>query len=281
MLKTRYAFTLAVLACGCSSSPAETIGSTREAVVVSQGLLTVDVQNSGPAEVGQQQTFTSTITNNTTETLTNVAVAESSQNGLIDHIRSTVGTCIKGGTISGECFLGTFTPGETATITFVTIPQAPGTLEFTNTVVQNNTSDQATTTEDDIQIAASPTDVQVTGSASTGGPKPGQSFTYTFQVKNNGPNPTSGVTFTDTLPAVLPIGGATVPSEAAGACSIAGQTVTCSLGALAVGAQEDVVISTTAPTTEQTIADTGTASSDAPDSQPSNDSVTVTVQVKN
>ena len=38
-----------------------------------------------------------------------------------------------------------------------------------------------------------PTDIQVTGSSSNGSPQVGSSFSYTFQVKNNGPLPAADV----------------------------------------------------------------------------------------
>ncbi|RLK62375.1 CARDB domain-containing protein [Actinokineospora cianjurensis] len=62
----------------------------------------------------------------------------------------------------------------------------------------------------------------------------GQTVTYTISAINNGPNPGTGVTLTDTLPT-----GTTYVSTAPPAgvtCSPSGQTVTCSLGTVANGA---------------------------------------------
>ena len=56
-----------------------------------------------------------------------------------------------------------------------------------------------------VAIAPAPTDIQVTGAASTGSPTVGSTYSYTFQVKDNGPWPAPGVSFSDTLPSVVPI----------------------------------------------------------------------------
>src|SRR4051812_21377698 len=44
-------------------------------------------------------------------------------------------------------------------------------------------------------------DLKISGSASTGSPNAGAAFSYTFQVKNSGPDAASDVVFVDTLPA--------------------------------------------------------------------------------
>src|SRR3954454_9333502 len=44
-------------------------------------------------------------------------------------------------------------------------------------------------------------DIQVSGSSSVGSPVQGQPYTYTYQVKNSGPQGGQGVVFTDDLTA--------------------------------------------------------------------------------
>src|SRR5437867_4410554 len=72
----------------------------------------------------------------------------------------------------------------------------------------------------------------------------GNAVTYSTLVINNGPANASGVRVTDTLPA-----GSSFVSAAAsqGSCSQAGGVVTCSLGALNVGASARVTATVTAP----------------------------------
>jgi uncharacterized repeat protein (TIGR01451 family) len=161
----------------------------------------------------------------------------------------------------------TFTPQSLDTLTTTVGTVFPGADGFTVT----NSVDQLTT------VSPGPTDVQVTGSASTGSPNRGATFSYTFQVKNNGPLPAYKVTFSDPLPSVVSFVGVTTT---AGSCTQAGGTVSCAFGDLAVGAQANVVISVVAPTTPGTFTNTASAATDSPDRQPSNNSVGVTVQVK-
>ena len=122
-------------------------------------------------------------------------------------------------------------------------------------------------------------DLQVSGSASTGSPNAGAAFSYTFQVKNSGPDSATSATFSDTLPAGVGYNVATVNGSAA-SCSNVDVTVSCDLGALASGGQATVIINAYAPATVGTYSNTGTATSGVPDPNTANNSVTVTVQVK-
>jgi uncharacterized repeat protein (TIGR01451 family) len=277
MLKTRCVLALAALSCGCSSSPAEHADSTAQAVILEQGSLTVIVASAGPAEVGQPQTWTATIVNNTASTVPNAIAVQGVQslNATMDHARSSVGACLRDGPGSFTCFLGDIAPGGTATVTSVTVASAEGPFILGSAYGTNNDFTQDETT---IDIGPAPTDVQVTGAASNGSPARGAPYSYTFQVKNNGPAVADAVSFADTLPAVIPVSGVTAPPGAT--CSVTDQTVSCSLGDLAVGATANVVITTTAPTTAQTITDTATVTTTSPERNPANNSVSVTVQIK-
>lgn len=127
-------------------------------------------------------------------------------------------------------------------------------------------------------------DLQVSGSASTGSPAPGASYTYTFQVKNAGPDTATAAVFSDPLPTgtvynYATDNGSTLPCAAFGNLS-GGATVSCNLGDIAKGGQATVVVSVIAPTAASTYADTGSARSNATDPNSANNSATVTVQVK-
>jgi uncharacterized repeat protein (TIGR01451 family) len=277
MFKTRCALALAVLGCGCGSRPAEQTGSTSQAVIILQGSLTVSVATAGPAQVGQQQTWTTTIANETASTLPGALATQGVQTigGTMDHARSSVGACLRDGPGSFTCFLGDLAPGATATVTSVTVPTAEGPFTLGSAVGVNNDFTEDETT---IDIGPAPTDVQVTGSASNGSPARGAPYSYTFQVKNNGPAVADAVSFTDTLPAVIPVSEVTAPGGAT--CSVTDQAVSCSLGDLAVGATANVVIATIAPVTAQTITDTATVATTSPERNPANNSVSVVVQIK-
>jgi len=131
-------------------------------------------------------------------------------------------------------------------------------------------------------------DLQMSGSASTGSPDAGAVLTYTFQVKNSGPDDAAAVTVTDALPAGTQYLAATVPawSGLGGpiGCNAANNgtstTVTCGLGSMVKGGQATIVISVNAPATAGTFANTATASSTTVDPNPPNNAVTVSAQVK-
>jgi uncharacterized repeat protein (TIGR01451 family) len=172
------------------------------------------------------------------------------------------------------CNLAGIPATGSATVTFSAVPVATGTLSATATAAFAVTLSQAST---NVSIAAAPTDVQVTGSASTGSPSVGSTYFYTFQVKDNGPWGAPGVTFADTLPSVVGFIGA---STTAGTCNASGGTVSCSFGDLQVGEQATVTITVQAPATPQTFTDTASVSMTDTDRQPSNNSVGVSVQVR-
>jgi uncharacterized repeat protein (TIGR01451 family) len=192
---------------------------------------------------------------------------------------SSGGVCARlgggGGTgVLVNCPLTSLQPGASATITFSVVPQTFGNLDFQVAAIDGFTITQVDLV---VPVAPAPTDVQVTGSASTGSPLFGAQYSYTFQVKDNGPWPAPNVTFADSLPASLTFVGV---SSSAGACTQAAGVVTCSFGTLPVGGQANVVITVQAPTTAQTITDTATVAQGATDTQPANNTVNVTVQTK-
>src|SRR5512140_504930 len=121
-------------------------------------------------------------------------------------------------------------------------------------------------------------DLQVTGSSSTRSPSFGAPFSYTFQIKNSGPDTASAVSFRDPLPLATGYVSATV-NGSTGPCTMANGVVTCSLGTLVRGAQASVVINVTAPSIVGTFANSGTVTASTPDPQPGNNTDTVNVQI--
>jgi uncharacterized repeat protein (TIGR01451 family) len=129
-------------------------------------------------------------------------------------------------------------------------------------------------------VAPAPIDVQISGAASTGSPAAGTSYTYTYQVKNNGRwASVGGITFSDTLPSSVVVLGVSATLPFGSSCTTAGQTVTCPLADLLNGASATVAITVRAPSTPQQIVNAAsvTLSSSQTDTQPANDSVTITV----
>ena len=143
-------------------------------------------------------------------------------------------------------------------------------------------------------VAPAATDIQISGSASSGSPAIGSTYTYTYQVKNAGPWGTyGGIFFVDTLPDSLRYvsSSVTVVSLLTGVtanvdvCSVVGQTVTCPIGELQNGGlsgQRTITLTVEAPSAPQQIVNTASVHTVLPqtDSQIANNSVTVTVATK-
>jgi uncharacterized repeat protein (TIGR01451 family) len=235
------------------------------------------------AAVGVPLTYTLTGTNQTGDTATNMAVflgypVSLKPSGLpANCIRQQTG----GSTDFINCSLGTLAGGASGTTTFSLVPQVAGTID--SVAFSSGAIGGISTTSNTIdlisQIAPAPTDLQVTGFASTGSPTVGSTFTYTFQVKNNGPQPALGVSFADVIPAAETFVSAST-NLAGQTCGISAGQVSCSLGDLAVGAQANVTLTAIAPPTPTTISDTATVSMMVTDLKPSNNAVSVTVQIK-
>ena len=103
----------------------------------------------------------------------------------------------------------------------------------------------------------------------------GGTLTYTLTAHNSGPQDTTGVSLTDTLPNGVEFVSAT-PSQ--GLCDEASGTVTCSLGALASGASATVTIDVT-PQSAGSITNQASVTSDLPDPDAADASATATTTV--
>lgn len=150
-------------------------------------------------------------------------------------------------------------------------------------------------------VAPAPTDIQITGAASTGSPSAGSTFTYTYQIHNSGPWGTfGGITFTDTLPASLTYvsssvtqggidttTGQLVAISNANGCSAVGQNVMCPLQDMTVGGitnQATITLTVLASSIPQQIVNEAFAHTNPAvlqgDSNNNNNNVTVTVTSK-
>jgi len=133
-----------------------------------------------------------------------------------------------------------------------------------------------------IPVTPGATDLQISGSASTGSPVRGAAFNYNFLVKNAGNFATNNASFS----ALIGGGIVTAASVGASACTITpnanGSTnINCSLGIIACGQQVQVTITDVAPNAPATWGEGATVSMDNTDTQPANNSVAgIFVQVK-
>lgn len=103
----------------------------------------------------------------------------------------------------------------------------------------------------------------------------GSNLTYTITVTNNGPNQAKGVVLNQSLPASVVFVSA---STSQGSCLQSGGSVSCSLGNMDVGTTATVTVLVT-PTTPGLISSTASVTSNQPDFEPSNNSITVSTRV--
>jgi uncharacterized repeat protein (TIGR01451 family) len=247
--------------------------------------LTVSVSTPGPVLSGATANYTITVTNTGTDSLPSVGAWVDLPDGL--SLKAAPANCVRnplGGhsDLVAQCNFGTLAPGDggsavvglasstpgtnTADVTgFYQLPTPGGGLETFATPVTLS-----------VPVSPGPTDIQVTGSSNNGSPPVGQTFQYTFQVKDNGPQGAAGVTFDDTLPPSLTFGSV---SASVGNCTNAGNAVHCDVGTLQTGQQSNIVI-TAVPTATGAVTDSASIAMTGPDTQPSNNTVGVTVQPK-
>jgi len=134
------ALALAGVGCGAnvaSPSTGDLGGVHQSAIIALQGSLDLVDSTTGPAEVGQAQTYTTVITNPTAQTFTNVfgnVNAEAfTAEPTMSSAKASAGHCLRNGSQNFICFFGTMEPGATITVTSAVVPAAEGTLIFVPT----------------------------------------------------------------------------------------------------------------------------------------------------
>ncbi|MFJ9429323.1 DUF6923 family protein [Streptomyces sp. NPDC101490] len=102
----------------------------------------------------------------------------------------------------------------------------------------------------------------------------GGTVSYTIKVTNNGPNPSSGWTLTDAIPA-----GLTNAATTTTGCTVTNGSLSCTGGPLAVGASSTIALTGTAGPGVTTIVNTAVVAGNDPDPNPDNDQDTTTTIV--
>jgi uncharacterized repeat protein (TIGR01451 family) len=276
-----FAATLGVL----SVSLTATSAALADSATGFNGMVTVSV--APPVVAGVASTYTLTFTNTTTSPLINVVASGSLPSGVT--LKTIVGCARLGGNQSQSilCSLPNLQPGASETATFSLLASAVGTDEIQfgasggepvpgSPGALQGVGDFVTLP---VSVQPGPTDIQVTGSSNNGSPLVGGGFSYTFQVKNNGPLPAAGVTFDDPLPASILVGSAVTVDTGTCSTNAVTNTVHCDVGDLGVGQQSDITFAAT-PTAAGVFADTASVAMTAADTHPANDQFTVTVQPK-
>ncbi len=259
-------------------------GSTRDAFVAkvvdtaSADLSIIKTDAPDPISVGANLTYTLTVTNNGPDAASNVTVTDALP-ASVAFVSSTPSQGSCSGTSTVTCALGGIANGANATVTIVVTPGTAGTLNNTATVsatetdsnAANNTVTTSTTVTGvdadlAVSVGATPNPVSVNGTLS-----------YSVQVANNGPLNATGVTLTTNLSGSGFNFVSITPSQ--GSC-VGTTSATCSLGALANGANVSVNVVVT-PTAVGSITLTSGVSATQSDSNGGNNNAALTVSAVN
>jgi uncharacterized repeat protein (TIGR01451 family) len=258
--------------------PVAPTGPTAKITVTSGGgteLAITKADAPDPVALGGSLTYTLTVTNNGPDSSTDSTVTDTLPAG-VTFVSATPsqGTCSQAaGTVT--CTLGPLAAGASATIAIVVTVDATAVCPLSDTatvtgvetdpVAANNSATAST-------ACGGGTDLAITKADAPDPVALGGSLTYTLTVTNNGPDPSTDSTVTDTLPAGVTFVSAT-PSQ--GTCSQAAGTVTCTLGPLAPGASATIqIVVTVDPTAVSPLSDTATVTGVETDPLAANNSAT-------
>ena len=246
----------------------------------------------GPASVdfGTSATYTINVANDGQSSAPQVIVT--------DTIPAIGATFVSSGTSQGVCTfsgttltcnLGPMAVGAGAVITFTLDVSAQGVNQASvqardtsgNVLPDPTPANNSASVTTGINGTKTTTDVQVTGSAHNGGPAAGTTDFDTWQVKNGNSQIANDVVFSTTLPSTVMFSSASanVGSCTGPAAGSLGGTVTCSVGSLAVGQTMVVTVNVVVPNTG-TITTQGSATFNGTDTNQTNNSFNVTIQVK-
>jgi titin len=253
----------------------------------------IAVTMSAPSSLnaGSFDTFTITVTNNGPGDAPNVTLADTMGRPFVS-ATTTRGACSAAGS-SFTCTLGGMPAGSNAIVKLTmamgstaltnsataTLRDLLGNVKNTDPNLANNTASATTNISSGSNNVTA--DIQVTGSSNNGGPAVGSNVTFTWQVKNNTGSATApNVSFETVLPSTFQLVSA---NTSTGSCTLPppglGGSLSCLTSSLP-GGQTMIVTYVVTVTQAGSFTTTGNASSGANDSQPSNNSFSVTIQPK-
>jgi uncharacterized repeat protein (TIGR01451 family) len=257
-----------------ASNDDDTEDTTINAAPLSADLGVTKSDSADPVIVGDRFSYTVTVTNNGPDAATGVVVTDTLP-GEVSYVSAVPdqGSCSEAAGVV-TCNLGGIASGDSVAITITVDADSTGTATNDVSVTGNEpdpTSSNDSDTEDTTINTPPPTaDLGVSKSDSADPVMVGDQFSYTVTVTNNGPDPATGVTATDTLPGEVSYVSA-VPDQ--GSCSEATGVVTCNLGGIASGDSVDITITVDADT-DGTALNSVSVAGDQVDSNSGNDSDT-------
>jgi uncharacterized repeat protein (TIGR01451 family) len=233
--------------------------------------------NPNPVASGQQLTYTITTVNTGGSKVDNVVLTDQVNGvGVIQTppalpqliLTSTKGTCSQGGPNGNvvTCNAGALASGEQWTVTIRGQVTASNGTTLNNTAsVTGTRSAQNFTTNATVSVLVQNTGVgslpdlslNKTGPSSVPTSSP---MTYTLTVNNIGTVNATGVKVVDTVPAGVT--GIAASGTSLFTCGVAGQTVTCTGGAVNAGANATITITGTSPAAAGTITNTAVVDPD-------------------
>jgi uncharacterized repeat protein (TIGR01451 family) len=238
---------------------------------------TATVASSTPDPNLANNTSTTSLTVTTTPPMTVTCPLGAAQAGVA---YNSIGLVATGGTPPYTFSItGSLPPGlgpiSPSTGVLTGTPTTAGSFLF-GTQAQDSASGIATNTTCSITVAAAQADVSITKSGPASVVQHAN-ITYTMTVANAGPSPAANVIVGDNLPAGTTFVSAAA-SPAGSSCS-GTNTVSCSLGTLAVGGSATVVLVVVSPNSPGPVVNTATVASDTLDTNLANNTSTATVTV--
>jgi uncharacterized repeat protein (TIGR01451 family) len=226
--------------------------------------------------VGQNITYSISVSNAGPQPATNVTITDPVPVGTtFVSASSSQGSCSQtSGVVT--CALGSLAASGSASASITVTASSPGTTTNTASVSASeadpNTANNSASATTNISAASADLSITKTGPASV---NVGQNINYSMTVTNAGPQNSSNVVVTDTLPAGTTFVSA---STSLGVCSQASGVVTCSVGPLTVGQSATISIVVTA-NTAGTKTNTATVSGNEADPNTANNSSSATTSV--
>ncbi len=248
-------------------------------VTAQADLRMIKTASAATVNAGSGLTYTLTVVNAGPSNATAPVVTDTLPPGLsFDPIGSSAGCAFTAPTVT--CTQASLPAGQAASFV-VAVNLDPGLPEETLT---NNASVTSPTPDPDLSNNADSAPVTVTDSADltmvksadVTAPSAGTPITYNLQVSNGGPSTAPSITVTDVLPANL-----SFVSGPPG-CTAAGQTVTCTGGALAPATVTNfqIVVDVAPDAPPGPLSNAASANSPVPDPNPTDNTSTNTVTVQ-
>ncbi|MGG5258682.1 CARDB domain-containing protein [Phycicoccus avicenniae] len=221
---------------------------------------TITVDNTGPSAAAAV-----TVTDQVSPALTGVTAT------------TTAGSCAVSDGNALTCADGTVEPEATVTVTVrgTLSPDFTGPLSNTAAATSStpdpDTSNNRATVDGDATPSA---DLSITKRMTPAAPVPGETVTYTLDVRNDGASSAASVMVADRLDEAL-VG--VVARTSVGSCTVgSGNVLSCSLGTLAPDADASVTVTATLdPAFTGTLSNTATVSSPTPDPNATDNTDTV------